>query len=168
MRYTMGSMLLAAGLLGSAACLAAPPADAPAGATGLCKDGTYYEGATKKGACKGHKGVKEWYGGKEAKPEKSEKAASSKAEKAEKAEKMDKADKSGKMDKAEKSEKMEKAEARTAAPGGGAGKVWVNTESKVYHCQDDRWYGKTKQGEYMTEADATAKGFHSDHGKACR
>jgi len=32
----------------------------PAGATGRCKDGSYTESATKRGACKGHGGVAEW------------------------------------------------------------------------------------------------------------
>ena len=55
----------------------------------------------------------------------------------------------------------------TAAAGGGAGKVWVNEKSNTYHCQTDRFYGKTKAGAYMTEAEAKAKGAHADHGKAC-
>jgi len=36
-----------------------------------------------------------------------------------------------------------------------SGKVWVNTESGVYH-KGGRWYGKTKQGKFMTEAEAKA------------
>ena len=54
-----------------------------------------------------------------------------------------------------------------AAAGGGDGKVWVNTKSKVYHCEGTKLYGKTKTGEYMTEADAKTKGNRADHGKAC-
>ena len=55
----------------------------------------------------------------------------------------------------------------TAAAGGGDGKVWVNTKSKTYHCEGTKFYGKTKTGEYMAEADAKAKGNHPSGGKAC-
>lgn len=54
-----------------------------------------------------------------------------------------------------------------AAMAGGAGKVWVNSSSKTYHCEGSKFYGKTKAGEYMTEADAKAKGNHAVKGKAC-
>ena len=37
----------------------------------------------------------------------------------------------------------------------------------VYPCPGTRWYGKTKKGEYMSEAAATAEGARPDHGKAC-
>ena len=53
------------------------------------------------------------------------------------------------------------------APGGSDGKVWVNESSKVYHCEGDKYYGKTRKGSYMVEADAKAKGFHGVKGKTC-
>ena len=40
-----------------------------------------------------------------------------------------------------------------------AGLVWVNLDSKVFHQQGSRWYGKTKNGKFMTEADAVAAGY---------
>src|SRR5205085_2975607 len=46
----------------------------------------------------------------------------------------------------------------TPAPGGGHGLVWVNTESHVYHKEGSRFYGTTKKGKYMTEADAVKEG----------
>jgi hypothetical protein len=48
------------------------------------------------------------------------------------------------------------------APGGGDGKVWVNTKSGVYHKEGDRWYGKTKEGKYMTEDEAIKAGYRAD------
>jgi hypothetical protein len=45
------------------------------------------------------------------------------------------------------------------SPARNVGMVWVNTESGVYHKPGTRWYGKTKQGKYMTEADAIKAGY---------
>ena len=42
-----------------------------------------------------------------------------------------------------------------------AGMVWVNTDSKVYHYEGDRWYGRTKEGKFMTEADAIKAGYRA-------
>ena len=54
----------------------------------------------------------------------------------------------------------------TAAPGGGGGKVWVNTGSGVYHMEGDQWYGKTKAGKYMTESDAIKAGYRAEKGNS--
>jgi hypothetical protein len=35
----------------------------------------------------------------------------------------------------------------------------VNTETKVYHREGDRWYGETKLGSYITESEAMAVKF---------
>ena len=48
-----------------------------------------------------------------------------------------------------------------------SGQVWVNTESKVYH-KTGRWYGKTKQGKFMSEADAQRAGYHEDKGETVK
>jgi DNA uptake protein ComE-like DNA-binding protein len=46
-----------------------------------------------------------------------------------------------------------------AGPPPSKGMVWVNTETKVFHREGDKWYGNTKQGKYMTEADAVKAGY---------
>jgi hypothetical protein len=46
----------------------------------------------------------------------------------------------------------------TPAAGGGRGLVWVNTESHIYHKEGSRFYGKTKKGKYVSEADAVKEG----------
>ena len=48
--------------------------------------------------------------------------------------------------------------AATPAAGGGHGLVWVNTEAHVYHKEGSRFYGKTKKGKYVSEADAIKEG----------
>lgn len=59
--------------------------------------------------------------------------------------------------------------AKPATPtAGGPGMVWVNKTTKSYLCSTDKRYGKTKNGEYLPEADAKSQGFHPAHGKACQ
>lgn len=156
---------------------AAPTSTAmPAGSTGLCRDGSYTDADSKKGACRGHKGVKEWYGASAA----ATPAAAKTAAPATPAAPPPAAAPSTPTTSPAAASPRSTASApsvrtqtetdlanRTAAPGGGAGKVWVNSETKVYHCSSDRYYGKTKQGEYMSEAEAQAKGAHAAHGKVC-
>jgi hypothetical protein len=46
-----------------------------------------------------------------------------------------------------------------SAPPPAPGMVWVNLDTKRYHANDSRWYGATKNGKYMTEADARREGY---------
>jgi hypothetical protein len=39
-----------------------------------------------------------------------------------------------------------------------SGKVWVNLDSKRYH-KGGRWYGKTKNGKFMTADEAKKAGY---------
>jgi hypothetical protein len=134
---------------------------APAGATGQCKDGTYTTAASKMGACRGHKGVQTWMagGGGAAAPM----AATKSAPAAASAPMAPMAP----MSAPAKTSTRQSASSMQQAAGGGPGMVWVNTSSKVYHCSGTKYYGKTKEGKYMSEADAKASGARPDHGNAC-
>ena len=44
------------------------------------------------------------------------------------------------------------------------GQVWVNIRSGKYWKTGSRYYGKTKQGRYMSEQEAKAEGFQPAHG----
>jgi hypothetical protein len=165
MKSILMSMIIGAGALLATSSFAQTPsssaAAAPAGSTGMCKDGSYWTGATKKGACRGHKGVQDWYA---ATPDAAAPAAPA-APPAPAA--APAAAAPAPMAPARTMAPASTNMPATAAPGGGPGQVWANKSTKVYHCPTDKWYGKTKNGEYMTEHDAVAKGFHADHGKAC-
>jgi len=178
-----------------------------AGHTALCKDGTYFDGATHKGACRGHQGVKEWLDKTTAKSDAKTDAKSADTTAAATDDKTTKkhhkkkdadtaataattaapataattaapapaaaaaattATTAAKEEKSTKHTPPTPAKDIVAKPGGGPGLVWVNSESKVYHCQGDEWYGKTKQGSYMSAADAEKAGAHAAHGKACQ
>ncbi len=157
MKRIVPLIALSAGLVASQICLSQAPAGAPAGATGICKDGTYSTAPSKSGACSGHKGVQTWYAAPAAKTSAAKPAAAPAPVPA------------AKVTPAPATAPVPSAATSTAPkPGGGAGKVWVNTASNVYHCPGTKYYGTTKAGAYMSEADAKAKGARPDAGKPCK
>lgn len=171
--------LLAFSAFGFVAVHAQAPAAAPAGATGICKDGSYSMQASKAGACRGHKGVQTWYASSGAVPTRSttgqpaaehSQAASMGAPQDRPATAATTAPPTPTPTPAPKGKRLspeQAAASRPVASGGGPGMVWANEESKVYHCNGDPFYGRTKKGTYLSEADAKAKGFHGSRGKGC-
>lgn len=147
---TLSILLLLTVLANSA--ISQTPTGAPAGTTGVCKDGTFSSAPSKAGACSGHKGVKTWMGDKATEKPAATAPAGMPAAVAPVA----------------RATPVASAKSTaTVAAGAGADKVWVNADSKVYHCPGTKYYGKTKKGSYMTEAEATAAGNHADHKKVC-
>ena len=51
------------------------------------------------------------------------------------------------------------------APNAAENEVWVNTRSGVYWKLGSAFHGKTKQGTFMTEADAVAAGYRPARGR---
>jgi hypothetical protein len=160
--------MVVATLLAPCALFAQAPAGAPAGTTGKCKDGTYTNTPKKQGACRGHQGVDTWYAATTsagstaaapaAAPAPAPKAASQPAPAAAPA---------PAPAATPKSSTKTTGSAKTPAPGGGPGLVWVNTSSNVYHCYGGDDYGTTKAGKYMSESAAKAAGARPARGQAC-
>ncbi len=160
MKITIRWMALAIGLLAAQLGMA----QAPAGSTGQCKDGTYTTAPSKQGACRGHQGVKEWFAASTTTAAPATAAAPAKAAPAPAAAA---APAPAATPAPAKTTTHTSTASTTQAPGGGPGMVWLNTATNVYHCPGSQYYGKTKAGSYMSEADAKAKGAHADHNKPC-
>ena len=171
MRAFLTSLCLVAGLALTAAQM---PAQAQTTVTATCKDGSAFSGATRTGACRGHGGVQDWGAADSAAkapvatPATPAVAASSATTPAVTAPAVTTPAVTTPATPKMAAPMTAKPKSATAvAPGGGPGMVWASTGSKVYHCEGDRWYGTTKKGSYLTEADAKTKGLHGPRGKSC-
>lgn len=124
--------------------------------TATCRDSTTWSGATRRGACSGHQGVQAFGTGPASDSSASGAAAVTPIPSS--AARPQPVTPSGPGGVQSRS---------VAVPAGGAGQVWVNTPTKVYHCSGDRYYGKTRHGSFMTEAAAKAEGDRPSRGKTC-
>jgi hypothetical protein len=169
MRTRLLSCLLGIGLLTTAGAYA----QSAASVTATCKDGSSFSGASRSGACRGHGGVGTWGSTTAAAPAATAPAATAPAATAPAATGADaaappaKTTDSAPASKSTASTANTKKTTATRAGGGGNGQVWVNSSSKIYHCEGTRYYGKTKSGTYMSESAAKAAGDRPSGGKTC-
>nr|MDQ2735890.1 DUF3761 domain-containing protein [Pseudomonadota bacterium] len=119
-----------AGVIAATSVYAAAPTGAPSGAMGMCKDGTYSMSAEKKGACRGHKGVQDWFG--EAAPAAMPGGPRSTTTSTTMAPPAANTTMSTKPTMPATAGRTS-GEPTAPAAGGGPGKVWANTSTKVYH-----------------------------------
>jgi hypothetical protein len=138
----------------------------PKDATGQCTDGSYTTAKTQARGCLKHGGVQTWYG--------SNASATSGTAAAAPAAAATPAAPAPQAPAPTPTVAPASARSRAAAPAAAPAQapanpsdVWVNTSTKAYHCPGTKYYGTTKHGKYMSEADAKAAGFHPAYGKAC-
>jgi hypothetical protein len=160
MRAALLSAVVGAGLV------LAPMAYAQtATVTATCKDGTDFSGTTRSGACKGHKGVASWGTAAAATAAPGKPGMAPAAQPPTRS--ANAAPTTPPPNMPSKTATNTAGSTNAAGKMGGPGQVWVNTATKVYHCPGDRYYGKTKAGESMSQSAAEAAGDHPSGGKAC-
>ena len=135
--------------------------------TASCKDGTTFTGSSRRGACARHGGVMA-FGAAPAAPAVAGAVPATPAP-APSSTPMAPASPAGAGPAAAypAPARPRQMPAAAAVAEGGAGQVWVNRSTKVYHCPGTRYFGKTQSGAYMTEAAAAAEGDRPSRGKAC-
>ena len=127
----------------------------PKDATGQCTDGSYTTAKTQSRGCLKHGGVKTWYGASAGATTTATTTAATPPSAA---------------PAPAAAPVPTRAATPTATPAQAPTNptdVWVNLSTKAYHCPGTKYYGTTKRGKYMSEADAKAAGFHPSYGKTC-
>ena len=142
MAFIRGFILAASFIVAAAAAHAQTAA-----VTATCKDGSSWSGAHRSGACRGHGGVQA-FGTSSVQTAMPPNIATQSTPSPAPA-------------------SIAATPVPTTSQSGSGGQVWVNTSSKIYHCQGDRNYGHTKKGSYMSEAAAKASGARPSRGKVC-
>lgn len=130
--------------------------------TATCRDGTTWSGTSRRGACSGHQGVQAF--GSQAPALGTVPSAPAPA--ARSSTPPSTTTPAATTSPATPAGRDTRPQTAGAGPS-GVGQVWVNVDSKVYHCPGTRYYGKTSHGNYMTEAAAKAEGDRPSRGKTC-
>src|SRR4051794_10507694 len=152
--------LLLSSIFGIAVCAGALAQTAEITAT--CRDGTAWSGTSRRGACSGHQGVQA-FGAQAPASGAIPSAPAPAARSSTPPSTTTPAASASPATPASPSTRPQTAGAGASGPG----QVWVNVDSKVYHCPGTRYYGKTNHGSYMTEAAAKAEGDRPSRGKTC-
>ena len=126
------------------------PKAAPKDATGQCTDGSYTTAKTKERGCLKHGGVKTWYG---ATPVSASSAAAAPAPPPHQ---------HPAARRWPRPPRRHRPRLHRIRPTCGS-----TSPPRRITVPGTKWYGTTKHGKYMSEADAKAAGFHPSYGKSC-